>query len=85
MDAYLILAKYSKRRFELKTSVYLRSYVFTGVIKGLHYTRFLLLQLTITVRDSGQPQSLLTHGTLTVEIIDIDDNPPVFDQVYIYG
>lgn len=43
------------------------------------------LQLSITVRDSGQPQPLVTHGTLTVEIIDIDDNPPVFNQVLHYA
>ena len=44
---------------------------------------FLLLQLVVRAVDQGSPMQLTGIATLTVEILDQNDNAPVFALVWI--
>ena len=62
--------------------------MFTAVSGGLHtqsvdYERTLQYSITISAADSGTPDPLTCSATITVNIIDVNDNPPTAPDIYV--
>ena len=67
--------------------MYSYCYLFAAISGGLHtqsvdYERVQLYSITVSAADSGTPDPLTCSATITINIMDVNDNPPTAPDIY---
>ena len=68
--------------------MYSHCHLFVAISGGLHtqnvdYERVLQYNITVSAADMGTPDPLTCSATITVNIIDVNDNPPTAPDIYV--